>query len=102
MPLKIAQRKLEEIPVPTRAGKVNPELEQLKEQMRTLTPGSALEVDLEGEKDARRVKALITRAARELGARWRHWSLGSKVYAVPESGERPRRRGKGRRPRQAE
>ena len=94
MSLKITQRNLQEIPTPTRAGRVNQDLEQLKQQMRDLARGSALEIEVESEKDTRRIKALITRAARELGAQWQHWSMGTRVFAVPASGERPRRRGR--------
>lgn len=95
MALKIIQRKLGEIPRPTGAGRVNEEMEALKRQMRELPRDSALEVELDSPRDARRVKALITRVARELGAQWKHWSAGNKVFAAP--GERPRRRGRPRR-----
>lgn len=95
MALKITRRSLEETPRPTSSGRVNEDLEQLKQQMRELAPGSALEFELQRPGDARRVKALVTRATRELGANWRHWSMGNKVFAAPW--ERQRRHGRPRR-----
>lgn len=92
MALKITRRSLEETPRPTSSGRVNEDLEQLKQQMRELAPGSALEIELQRPGDARRVKGLITRATRELGANWRHWSMGNKVFTAPAAGSRRRRR----------
>ena len=49
-----------------------------------------LEIDGDRKRTMRSVKALV-RAARELGAKWRHWHVGSKVYAQPARRGRRRR-----------
>jgi hypothetical protein len=91
MPLKITHRKEEEVPRPTSAGRINENLEAIKAEMLKLGQGMVLEIETGSERAIRGTKALITRASKELGAKWRHWSQGTKVFARPV--ERvPRRR----------
>ncbi len=83
MPLKITQKPAEEVPSPGRTGKVNEELIALKDQMKKLGSGMVLEIETGSEKGVRGAKVLVTKAAKELGGQWRHWSVGSKVFARP-------------------
>ena len=83
MPLKISQRKEEEAPRPTAAGKINQDFQAIKAEMLRLGKGMVLEIETGSEKAIRGTKVLITRASRELGSRWRHWSEGTKVFAKP-------------------
>jgi len=93
MPLKITHRKEEEVPRPGAAGRINENLEAIKAEMLKLGQGMVLEIETGSERAIRGTKALITRASRELGAKWRHWSHGTKVFARPaESVTRRRRR----------
>jgi hypothetical protein len=92
MPLKITHRKEEEVPRPTAAGRINENLEAIKAEMLKLGQGMVLEIDTGSEKAIRGTKALITRASKELGAKWRHWSQGTKVFARPVGGASHRRR----------
>jgi hypothetical protein len=93
MPLKITHRKEEEVPRPTAAGRINENIEAIKAEMLKLGQGMVLEIETGSERAIRGTKALITRASRELGAKWRHWSQGTKVFARPaESVPRRRRR----------
>jgi hypothetical protein len=93
MPLKITHRKEEEVPRPTAAGRINENLEAIKTEMLKLGQGMVLEIDTGSEKAIRGTKALITRASKEIGAKWRHWSQGTKVFARPaEIAPRRRRR----------
>jgi hypothetical protein len=95
MPLKITHRKEEEVPRPTAAGRINENLEAIKTEMLKLGQGMVLEIDTGSEKAIRGTKALITRASKEIGAKWRHWSQGTKVFARPaEIAPRRRRRSK--------
>jgi hypothetical protein len=91
MALKINVRKESEVPRPTAAGKVNEELEALKERMAALPAGMVLELEAVGGRTVRGVKAMVTRAARALGTSWRHWHAGNKVYARPTRRRRRRR-----------
>ncbi len=95
MPLKITQKRQEDVPTPGRTGKVNEELLALKGEMKKLSTGMVLEIETGSEKAVRGAKVLITKASKELGSQWRHWSVGSKVFAKPA--EEIRRR-VGRRP----
>lgn len=81
--MKITARRATEVPQPTAAGKVNEDLEALKAAMVKLPAGSVLEVEVERGRTARGVKAQITRAGKQLGAMWKHWDSGNKVYAKP-------------------
>jgi hypothetical protein len=93
MPLKITHRKEEEVPRPTAAGRINENIEAIKAEMLKLGQGMVLEIETGSERAIRGTKALITRASKELGAKWRHWSQGTKVFARPvESVARRRRR----------
>ena len=67
MPLKITQRPEHEVPKPSRAGKVNEDLVAVKNEMMKLGQGMVLEIEAGSEKAIRGAKALITRAAKELG-----------------------------------
>jgi hypothetical protein len=91
MALKINVRKESEVPRPTAAGKVNEELESLKERMRSLPAGMVLELEVASGRTIRGAKAMVTRAARALGTSWRHWHAGNKVYARPTRRRRRRR-----------
>jgi len=91
MALKITARREADVPRPTATGKVNEDLEALKAQMAKLPAGSVLEVEVDRGRSPRGVKAMITRAAKQLGATWRHWHDGSKVYAKPARRRRRRR-----------
>ncbi len=91
MPLKITQRWAVDVPSPGSSGKVNSDLEALKSEMKRISAGMVLEIQPDG-KSLRAAKGLVTRASRELGARWRHWSAGGKVYAEPM--QEARRRGR--------
>ncbi len=94
MPLKITHKPEQEVPTPGRAGKVNEELLALKEEMKKLASGMVLEIETGSEKAVRGAKVLVTKAAKELGAQWRHWSVGSKVFARPAEAVRKRGRRK--------
>ena len=92
MALKINVRKETEVPRPTSTGKVNEEIEALKGKMAGLPSGMVLEVEVDKSKSVRSAKAMITRAARDLGANWRHWHSGNRVFAQPKAARRRRRR----------
>jgi hypothetical protein len=94
MPLRFNQRKEEEVPRPGASGKVNQDLIAIKNEMSKLGSGMVLEIETEGEKAVRGTKMLVTRAANQLGTRWRHWNVGSKVFAKPEDATRRRGRRK--------
>ena len=95
MPLKFSQRKQEEVPTPSASGKVNQDLLAIREEMSKLTAGMVLEIEAGSEKAVRGTKMLVTRAANQMGTRWRHWNVGTKVFARPADAIRRR----GRRPR---
>ena len=83
MPLKITQRRQEEVPMPSASGKVNPDLLTLKNEMSKLASGMVLEIETGNERAVRGTKMLITKAANQLGKRWKHWNVGSTVFARP-------------------
>lgn len=95
MPLKITHKPEEDVPLPGRTGKVNEGLVALKAEMQKLGQGMVLEIETGSEKAIRGTKALITRASKQLGTRWRHWHMGTKVFAKP-AGQVRRRRGRRR------
>ena len=95
MPLKFSQRKQEEVPTPSASGKVNQDLLAIREEMSKLTADMVLEIEAGSEKAVRGTKMLVTRAANQMGTRWRHWNVGTKVFARPADAIRRR----GRRPR---
>lgn len=93
MVLKVNVRKASEVPRATAAGKVNEDLEALKQKMASLPAGMVLEVEVDKKSSVRATKALITRAAKVLGTTaWKHWHLGNRVYAQPAGRRRRRRR----------
>ncbi len=92
MPLRFAQKKEEEVPRPGASGKINQDLLAIRSEMTKLGSGMVLEIETEGEKAVRGTKMLVTRAANQLGTRWQHWNVGSKVFAKPA--EAIRRRGR--------
>ena len=83
MPLKFTHKQEDQVPRPTKSGKVNEELIAVKNEMSKLASGMVLEIEAGSEKAVRGAKALVTRASKELGTRWRHWSVGTKVFAKP-------------------
>ncbi len=85
MPLKITHKSEDQVPTPTSTGKVNADLAALKAEMQKLAAGMVLEIETGSEKAVRSAKTLITRAATQLGVKWQHWSVGSKVFARPVS-----------------
>ena len=95
MPLKFTQRRQQDVPIPSAAGKVNYELVSLRNEMSKLSSGMVLEIDAGSEKSVRGTKVLVTKAANQLGTPWQHWSVGSIVFAKPKGAVRRR----GRRPR---
>ncbi len=92
MPLRITHKREDEVPTPGASGRVNQDLLALRTEMQKLASGMVLEVETGSEKAVRSAKTLITRAATQMGARWRHWSVGTKVFARPA--EAIRRRGR--------
>src|SRR4051794_22643284 len=94
MPLQFNQRRSEDVPSSSSAGKVNPALGMLIYEMKQLQPGMVLEIETEGGKSVRSTKTLVTKAAKVLDAEWRHWSDGDKVFAQPA--DPSKRRGRSR------
>ncbi|MPZ49526.1 MAG: hypothetical protein GEU75_09555 [Dehalococcoidia bacterium] len=92
MPLKFTQRKAEDVPTPSASGKVNQDLVNLKNEMSKLAAGMVLEIETGSEKAVRGTKMLVTKAANQMGSRWKHWNVGSTVFARPM--EAVRRRGR--------
>ena len=90
MPLKITHRAEADVPTPGAMGRVNQDLEAVKSEMRKLGSGMVLEIETEGQKGVRGAKTLVTRAASQIGSRWQHWSVGTKVFAKPAEGIRRR------------
>src|SRR5438445_12599371 len=93
MPLQIRHVSEREAPRPTARGAVNEDVEQVKSEMMKLGRGAVLEIEAGSERGVRGVKTLVTRASNQLGNRWRHWHVGSKVFAKPDG---QARRGPGR------
>ena len=91
MPLQITHRREEEVPGNS-SGRINEDLVRIKSEMSRLGAGMVLEIDTGSEKAVRGTKMLVTKAAKELGSQWKHWSSGSKVFAKPESTARRRGR----------
>ena len=83
MPLKITSKPEAEVPSSGRSGKVNEDLIALKDAMKKLGSDMVLEIETGSEKAVRSAKVLVTKGAKELGTRWRHWSVGTKVFAKP-------------------
>ena len=90
MPLKFTQRKAAEVPMPTASGKINQDLLDLKNEMSKLAAGMVLEIDTGHEGSVRGTKMLVTKAANQLGTPWKHWSVGSTVFAQPKEAVRRR------------
>jgi hypothetical protein len=97
MSLKITQRRREEVPTPSGSGKVNQDLINIRDEMRRISSGMVLEIDAGTDKAVRGTKMLVTKAANQLGTKWKHWNQGTIVFAEPA--EAGKRRG---RPRKAE
>lgn len=83
MPLRIKQIKQEEAPKPSSTGKANTELFAVKSEMLKLGKGMVLEIETGSAKAVRGTKTLVTRAGKELGTKWQHWHVGTKVFARP-------------------
>jgi spore cortex formation protein SpoVR/YcgB (stage V sporulation) len=98
LPLKITHRNEDEVPTPSSSGKVNEDLMAIKNEMQKLASGMVLEIEAGTDKAVRGTKMLVTKASQQLGARWRHWSVGSKVFAKP-AGEIKKRMGRPRKTR---
>ena len=94
MALQITQRPEEEVPGAQSAGRANEDLDALKREMSKVTSGVVLEIETGSEKTVRGTKMLVTKAAKELGSEWRHWSQGTKVFAKPAGPTRRRGRPK--------
>ena len=92
MPLRITHRKQEEVPTPSSSGKINEDIEAIKAEMAKLASGMVLEIEAGSEKAIRGTKLLVTKAGNQLGTKWRHWNVGTKVFAKPL--EAVRRRGR--------
>jgi TusA-related sulfurtransferase len=92
MPLRITHRREEEVPTPSSSGKINEDLMAIKNEMVKLASGMVLEIEAGSEKAVRGTKLLITKASNQLGSQWRHWNVGTKVFAKPA--EAVRRRGR--------
>src|SRR2546423_10064955 len=92
MPLKFTHRRPEEVPSATSTGRVNHDLIAIKNEMVKLASGMVLEIETGSEKAIRGTKMLITKASKELGNDWRHWHVGTTVFAKPM--EAIRRRGR--------
>ena len=95
MPFKIAHRKESDVPQPSRRGRVNPDLDQIKGEMSKLARGMVLEIETGSAGAVRRTKVLITKASKELGMKFQHWHLGSKVFT--RQADAVRRRGRPKR-----
>lgn len=83
MPLRIRHVKQEEAPRPSSTGKANKDLFAVKSEMLKLGKGMVLEIETGSEKGVRGAKTLVTRASKEVGAKWQHWHVGTKVFARP-------------------
>ena len=91
MPIRITHRKQEEVPTPSPTGKVNADIETIKAEMARLASGMVLEIEIGSEKAIRGTKMLVTKASNQLGTPWRHWHVGTKVYAKPIEATNKRR-----------
>ena len=58
-------------------------VEALKVEMRNLAPGMVLEIEVETDKAVRGTKLLISKAAKQIGSPWTHWSFGTTIFAKP-------------------
>jgi len=83
MPLRIKHVNEAEAPRPSSTGKANKDLFAVKSEMLKLGKGMVLEIETGSEKAVRGAKTLVTRASKELGTRWQHWHVGTKVFAKP-------------------
>jgi len=83
MPLRIRHVSESEAPKPPSTRKGSKDLAAVKGEMLKLGKGMVLEIETGSEKAVRGTKTLVTRAAKELEARWRHWHVGTKVFAKP-------------------
>ncbi len=92
MPIKITQRKAEDVPQPQRGrGRVSHALDQVMRELTRLAPGMVLVIETEDQRDIRTTKLLITRAANQLGMPVRHWHSGNEVFASPRAAAPTRR-----------
>ena len=92
MPLRIRHVREDEAPKPSSRGETNENMSQLKSEMMRLGSGAVLEIEAGSEKAVRGVKTLVTRASKQLGKGWRHWHVGTKVFARPKREQRGRGR----------
>ena len=97
MPLQLSQRRVEDAPSPSAAGKVNPDLGTLIYEMKLLAPGMVLEIETEGGKSVRSTKVLISKAAKVLGttlASLERWNNGVCPACGPKQAPRPTQEGR--------
>src|SRR2546426_12591119 len=94
MPLQVRHISEKEAPKPNSKGGTNEDVLQLKSEMRRLASGAVLEIEVGSERAVRSIKTLVTRASNELGNRWRHWHVGTRVFAKPQGEKRRRGRPK--------
>jgi hypothetical protein len=92
MPIKITHKMEAEVPTPSGSGRLNRDLVDLKAEMLHLPSGMVLEIEAGNGTSVRSTKMLVTKAANQLGSKWKHWSIGTTVYAKPA--EPIRRRGR--------
>src|SRR5438309_2251953 len=83
MALKFTQRRVEDVPSSSAATRVNQDLLTIKNEMAKLGFGMILEIETDSIATVRGTKMLVTKAAKQLGAPWKHWHVGSSVYAQP-------------------
>jgi hypothetical protein len=92
MPIKITHRSENDVPTPSSSGRINEDLVHIKNEMSRLASGMVLEIEAGSEKAIRSTKMLVTKAANQLGTPWRHWNVGTKVFAKPADALRRRGR----------
>ncbi len=92
MQYRITARREDEVPMHDRKAGRNEDLAEVKKAMKKASTGMVLEIRPEGGTTARGVKMMISRAAKELGMKWHHWSVGDVVYAQRERAQRGGRR----------
>ena len=75
MPLKFSHKRMDEVPTPNASGRINQDLVSIKNEMSKLGGDMVLEIESGNEKAVRSTMVLITKAAKELDTRWRHWQV---------------------------
>ena len=90
LPLKITQRNASEVLTPSAMGRVNEGVETMKAEMRKLGAGMVLVIQADDLKAVRGAKLTVSKAAKQLDAKWQHWNVGPTVYARPAAEVRRR------------